>query len=558
VSHPLGTVEAMALRSETDRPRTTSHFEDPLPPGLTPGQREAVMADDPVLCVLAGAGAGKTGVLTLRVARRSADSTAAAERILVCTFSRKAADELRTRLYRLGVVGVTAGTIHRVALRILRDWRDHEGGSAPIVLGDRRRLLEDVLASQSANRGTALNLEAEIGWAKARMIGPEQYEAAALEAGRAVRIPLGVTAQLFSAYEEARKGRGVLDLDDLLLESAMAMEQSRAFADGVRWRFRHLFVDEMQDVNAAQFRLLEVLVADQPDLFVVGDPNQSIYGWNGADPHLLADLPNVFPDTRVIRLDDNHRCSPGIVRMAAAALNCAGPDPISTREEGSVPVVAEHETDQDEARWVARQAWLAHRPGRRWGHVAVLARTNAQLRAIADALGDQRIPLTFASGELGPASDLDTPGDEGTQRSRFENGAALRDDETDGVVLSTFHRAKGLQWPCVFVIGICEGLVPIGSARSDDAIDEERRLLYVAMTRAEDELWCSWARRSGAGDARSDRRPSRWLGAIAGARAALEHEQAPAPPETVASHLAHIRSLVARDATQPSENIGRI
>ena len=506
------------------------------------------MADDPVLCVLAGAGAGKTGVLTLRVARRSGDATGEALHTLVCTFSRKAADELRLRLFRLGVVGVTAGTIHRVALRILHDWRDANGGPVPTVLGDRRRLLEAVLTEHPVKRVTALHLEAEIGWAKARMIGPSEYEQGARRAGRVVRIPLGVMADLFSAYEDARKRRGVLDLDDLLLESAVVMEDGPAFAQGVRWRFRHLYVDEMQDVNAAQFRLLRALVADEPDLFVVGDPNQSVYGWNGADPQLLAELPRVFPNTRVIRLDDNHRCSPAIVRLAAAALDPATPTPTSTRDEGPVPVVAEHETDRDEARWVARQAWLAHRPGRRWSHLGVLARTNAQLRAIADALGDQRIPFSFASGELGPASDLESPSGDGPVAVANLEAAGSEDEPTDGVVLSTFYRAKGLQWPCVFVVGLSEGFVPMGSARSDAAVDEERRLLYVAMTRAEDELWCSWARLAGPDDGRVQRRPSRWLGAIENARATLEREQAPATPETAATHLAHIRSLVSRDA----------
>jgi len=506
------------------------------------------MADDPVLCVLAGAGAGKTGVLTLRVARRSNDATATADRTLVCTFSRKAADELRSRLYRLGVTGVTAGTIHRVALRVLRDWQDHNGGVVPTVLGDRRRLLEAVLTGQGANRATALHLETEIGWAKARMIDPQDYEQAARRAQRVVRVPLGLMAELFSAYEEARQRRGVLDLDDLLLESAIVLEENPAFADAVRWRFRHLFVDEMQDVNAAQFRLLRALVAEEPDLFVVGDPNQSVYGWNGADPQLLADLVDVFPGTRVIRLDANHRCSPAIVRLATAALDAPTPAPISTRDEGPVPVVAEHETDRDEARWVARQAWLAHRPGRRWSQVAVLARTNAQLRAIAEGLGDQRIPFTFASGELGPASDLGIPAEDGTLSGRTDEDAQTPEDEpTDGVVLSTFHRAKGLQWPCVFIVGLSDGLVPIASARSDPALDEERRLLYVAMTRAEDELWCSWARRAGTDGGRGPRRPSRWLGAIERTRADLEHEQVPAGPETVASHLAHLRSIVSRD-----------
>ena len=538
----------MVLRAENATEPRADPFLSALPPGLTPAQREAVMADDPVLCVLAGAGAGKTGVLTLRVARRAGDGSATAEHTLVCTFSRKAADELRSRLYRLGVTGVTAGTIHRVALRVLRDWRDHNREPAPTVLGDRRRLLESVLAGHEAKRATVLHLETEIGWAKARMIVPQDYEQAACQAERVVRVPLGLMAQLFSAYEEERRRRGVLDLDDLLLESATVMEERPAFAEALRWRFRHLFVDEMQDVNAAQFRLLRALIAEEPDLFVVGDPNQSVYGWNGADPQLLADLPRVFPATRVIRLDDNHRCSPAIVRLAAAALDNPAPGSISTREEGSVPIVAEHESDRAEAQWVARQAWLAHRPGRRWSHIAVLARTNAQLRTIAEALGDQRIPFTFASGELGPASDLGTPADDETPGRRNEEEVATpKDEPSDGVVLSTFHRAKGLQWPCVFVIGLSEGLVPIASGRSEAALDEEQRLLYVAMTRAEDELWCSWAHRADADDGRSPRRPSRWLGPIERERAALVQEQAPAEPETVASHLVQLRSLVSRE-----------
>jgi len=211
-------------------------------------------------------------------------------------------------------------------------------------------------------------------------------------------------------------------------------------------------------------------------------------------------------------------------------------------------VITEHRSDGDEARWVAREAWLAHRPGRRWSHLAVLARTNAQLRAIAEALDGQRIPYSFASGELGPASDLGPAPDDGTVNAVAVDGAPPPTDESiDNVVLSTFHRAKGLQWPCVFVIGLSEGLVPIGSARVEAALEEERRLLYVAMTRAEDELWCSWAREAGGG--RRPRRRSRWLGAIEAARAALEHEQAPAGPETVVEHLAQLRLLVSRETS---------
>jgi DNA helicase-2/ATP-dependent DNA helicase PcrA len=513
-----------------------------LPPGITQSQYEAVMAPDRILCVLAGAGTGKTGVLTFRVARRVDDASATAEHCLVCTFSRKAAEDLRDRLWRLGVAGVNAGTIHRLALGILRDWHEQRSRPAPTVLADRRPLLERVLAGHQAGSASAVALESEIGWAKAQMIRPEDYAVAAQQARRVVRVPLELTADLYRAYETERTRRSVLDLDDLLLESATALDEHSALADAQRWRYRHLFVDEMQDVNPAQFALLKALAGDDPDLFVVGDPNQSVYGWNGANPDLIGDLPRLFPLTRVIRLDDNHRSSPAIVRVASAALGDSASTPKSTRIEGPIPSVVTLDSDRDEATWVAREAWLAHRPGRRWSHIAVLARTNAQLVTIADALAEQRIPFLHAGRELGPASDLAGS----TEGSRL---AMRREDATDsapvdGVVLSTFHRAKGLQWPCVFVIGLSEGLVPIRQARSEAALDEERRLLYVALTRAEDELRCSWTRASGAADGRT-RRASRWLAAIEDTQAALEAEQAPAGPESVAHHLARLRALVS-------------
>ena len=262
------------------------------------------------------------------------------------------------------------------------------------------------------------------------------------------------------------------------------LDDDATFADAVRWRYRHLFVDEMQDVNPAQFRLLRLLVGDDPDLFVVGDPNQSVYGWNGADPSLLDRVPATFPGTRVLRLDENHRAPPRSWPWPSAALGLVrGDRPASSRPDGAVPRVTEHATDAEEAPWVARQVWSAHRPGRRWSELAVLARTNAQLAALADALSAERVPYRLAGGSLGPASDVRGPADGLGQRSppsRSTTGdgpgsagvggdgpgdTRRAPDDADAVALSTFHRAKGLQWPAVFVIGLSDGLVPIASAR---------------------------------------------------------------------------------------------
>ncbi len=508
-----------------------------VPPTLTPAQSEAVMADDPVVCVVAGAGAGKTGVLTFRVARRAEDGSAPARRTLVCTFSRKAADELRSRLWRLGVSGVSAGTIHRIALRLLRDRHEQGASRAPSVLGDRGRLIVAVLGERATPQNVA-NLEGEIGWAKARLVTPGQYAAAVRDARRKVRLPATIVADLYEGYERERRRRGLLDLDDLLIEAAQAMEGDREFAEAIRWRHRHVLVDETQDLNPAQFRFLRSLLPERPDLFVVGDPSQSIYGWNGAEPGLLAELPALFADARVIRLDENHRSAPAIVTLASAALG-AGTAAEATRPAGALPTLASHEDDAAEAHWVARQIWLARRPGRRWSHLAVLARTNAQLALVADALEAQRIPFTYAGRDLGPASDLGEPTGDGLLEERDDDPTDRA--PADGVVLSTVHRAKGLQWPCVFVIGLSEGLMPLHSARTESALAEERRLLYVAMTRAQDELWCSWAQ----GDERGARRRCRWLDEVQAARDLLEEEEAPPSREAISAHVERLKALVS-------------
>ena len=244
-----------------------------------------------------------------------------ADRTLVTTFSRKAADELRTRLWSLGISGVKAGTFHRTALGLLREHRELRGRPLPQLLPDRRRLVADV-ATGDPRRTRAL--DGEIGWAKARLVPPEHYEAEARRHRRRSGISADQVADVYARYEAERVRRRLLDFDDLIVACADALAGDREFADSIRWRTRHLFVDEMQDVNPAQFRLLTTMLADEPDLFVVGDPNQSVYGFNGADPTLLDRLPEILRGTRVIRLDENHRCTPQVVAVATAVLRDGG------------------------------------------------------------------------------------------------------------------------------------------------------------------------------------------------------------------------------------------
>lgn len=535
---------------------------------LTMAQREAIESDEPLLCVLAGAGAGKTRVLTLRVARRVREGTIEADRTLVTTFSRKAAEELRTRLWSLGVAGVKAGTFHRTALGLLREHRELRNRPAPQLMTDRRRLLADVTSSDPRRTRA---LDSEIGWAKARLVSPDLYEAEARRHRRRSGLNPDQVAEAYARYEVERTRRRLLDFDDLIVACADALAGDAEFAASIRWRTRHLFVDEMQDVNPAQFRLLTAMLADEPDLFVVGDPNQSVYGFNGADPTLLGRLPDLLRGTKVIRLDENHRCTPQVVAVATAVLRQGGSfsddgevvQPRTTRVDGPVPQVIAHATDEDEAAWAAIRAKMSRTPGRRWSSIAVLTRTNAQLTKVKAAMDAALVPSAIAGSDLGPASDLRAEnseargGDPGLaidadefldDRSKFAEDPAARDQ----VVLTTFHRAKGLQWPTVIVLGLGTGLMPIASAQTDAAIDEERRLLYVALTRSEDELWCSWFERAGDNATASARGPSPWLGPIEQTVAQLEKDAAPTAASEVSARVAEIRQRLA-DGTEGAD-----
>ncbi|HZQ26182.1 MAG TPA: ATP-dependent helicase [Acidimicrobiales bacterium] len=532
--------------------------------GLDDAQREAVTTTAAPLCILAGAGSGKTRVLTRRIAHRITEGTADASHVLAVTFTRKAAGELRSRLVRLGVRDrVAAGTFHALALAQLQHWWDAQGKRPPAIMERKRRMLERL--------GLPASVGSQIEWAKARMLTPAD-----------VGDPF--VADAFQRYEDEKRKRGVVDFDDLLLLCAQALEGDRAFAEAQRWRFRHLFVDEFQDVNPAQFRLLQAWLGDRPDLCVVGDPNQAIYGWNGADPELLARFPSRFPGATVVRLDGNYRSTAQIVAAAAAVLPpAAGRSRAMVDIEGPVPVVAACRSEADEAAHVVREARLAHRPGRAWSQIAVLARTNAQLEPLAQALRAAGIPCqrpwssTAAAGVEGlraapPRVRLASYRHEveGEMAVAVDDYLAIEPDATvadflawlpgsgmgevtqaaDAVHLTTFHRAKGLEWEVVFAVGLEAGLMPLASPEEPAALEEERRLLYVALSRATRELHCTWAeqRAVGAGGKPMARTRSPFLAPVAAACAALERgrdRSALAPVVDARARFAQLRQRLA-------------
>lgn len=564
--------------------------------GLTPAQREAVCVDGAPLCILAGPGSGKTRVLTRRIAWRIEQGGADASHVLALTFTRKAAGELRRRLRELGVRDqVAAGTFHSVAYTQLRQRWSDRGEAAPVLLERKAGLLGGLAGAPGSGIGRmkALGeLASEIEWAKARLVSPADYPGASADAGRRPALPPTEVAALYAAYEADKARRGLIDFDDLLSHCAVALETDASFAAAQRWRFRHLFVDEYQDVNPAQDRLLKAWLGERSDLCVVGDPRQAIYGWNGADPSALSNITRRYPSATVVSLDDNWRSSPQVLAVASAVLNFGKPAPRpgrgtavpgalrANRPDGPVPTLRAYESDFSEALGIARGLRRAHGPGRAWSHLAVLVRTNAQLALIEVALQRSQIPhrvrggqafladpvvrqaldrccaganrpfkailadlagLVHQRGEAAAAEDVDGSlqsllrlAHEYDSLDRRANGTGFQawlaitigseggDSSRDAVELATFHRAKGLEWPCVFVAGLEQGLVPISQATTPAGQAEEQRLLYVALTRAESELHCSWAERRTFGERSVRRGPSPYLEAIAATCAALD------------------------------------
>jgi DNA helicase II / ATP-dependent DNA helicase PcrA len=379
--------------------------------GLDEEQARAVASTAQPLVVLAPAGSGKTRVLTRRIAYQVATGTADARHVLALTFTRKAAGELADRLRRLGLRSEsTAGTFHAVAWAVLRTrWLDQRR-EPPTLLDRKGRLLAE-LAPKVPNRPVrtvAADLANEIEWAKARMITPDTYVEEVATAGRRPALRPEVVAQVYAAYEQRKQRGGLVDFDDLLALCARAIETDEVFATAQRWRFRHLFVDELQDVNPLQFRLLEAWRGDRYDVTAVGDPQQAIYGWNGADARFLLDIHRWWPPAEVIQLRNSYRSTPQILEAAATMLRSArqpAQEVLPVRADGLAPHLAGHPSDRDEAVAIARAVRLAHAPGRPWADQAVLVRTHAQTVLLTEALREAGIPHRVRGG----AAFLDRP-----------------------------------------------------------------------------------------------------------------------------------------------------
>ena len=522
---------------------TGSHQENQVPSpesvlvGLDPDQRAAVTAPVGIVVVRAGAGSGKTTVLTRRIAWRALNDTADLERSLAITFTRQAATEMRARLAQFDLEGrPTIGTFHAVARRMMLQHYEDKGRRAPVIINNRSSVMS-MCMGDDARRGGVNDVLTAVDWAHSRMLSPTDAAKALAAAGQ--NVPLGEKrfTEIFDAYEKAKKKRGAVDLNDFLTYVVNESTKDPRYAESIRFQYRHISVDEAQDMNPLQYAFLKVVTATQPDLFLVGDPNQAIYGFNGADKTLFDTLPNMNGTAHVVSLPSNYRCTPEIVRMAVSTLATDGQiaDAESKRSMGNPVLLQRCSTESDESTFITKSV-LRAKSGRSWNDIAVLVRVNAVADEVREALSKVGVPIRSSrrggawaravaaatdltgresltawaadildTGEYQP-EDVDYIVAELVRQFLDDNRMGSVDGrtfgswlatsadlaESDGVEVLTFHAAKGREWSYVIVAGAEKGLLPHRGARGPAARSEEARLAYVALTRAADELVISW------------------------------------------------------------------
>ncbi|MGY6022975.1 ATP-dependent DNA helicase UvrD2 [Streptomyces spinosirectus] len=560
--------------------------------GLDPEQREVATALRGPVCVLAGAGTGKTRAITHRIAYGVRAGILQPSSVLAVTFTNRAAGEMRGRLRQLGASGIQARTFHSAALRQLQYfWPKAVGGSMPRLVDRKIQLVADAAAACRIrlDRGELRDVTAEIEWSKVTQTVPADYAPAAAKAGRESPRDPAEIAQLYSVYEDLKRDRSVIDFEDVLLLTVAVLQDRHDIAEQIRAQYQHFVVDEYQDVSPLQQRLLDLWLGERDNLCVVGDASQTIYSFTGATPDHLLDFRTRHPGATVVKLVRDYRSTPQVVHLANGLLAQAHGraadhrlELISQREAGPEPVYTEYTDEPAEAEGAAHRIRELMDAGVRAGEIAILFRTNSQSETYEQALADAGVPYQLRGAErffdrpevrkagvalrgaarfggndslLDDAVDLpsqvravlsgegwtsEPPAGSGAVRERWESLAALVNlahdfaaaapratladlvaelDEranaqhaptVQGVTLASLHSAKGLEWDVVFLVGVAEGMMPITYAKTDEQIEEERRLLYVGVTRARQRLHVSWSLSRSPGG-RPNRRPSRFL-----------------------------------------------
>ena len=528
---------------------------------LDDDQRAVALATRGPVCVIAGAGTGKTRAITHRIAYAAAIGTIDPAKVLALTFTARAAGEMRARLRSLGVPTVAARTVHSAALKqLLFFWPSVFGGRTPDLMTSKSGFITEAirragLADSIAitNRETLRDIASEIEWAKVSQVAPEDYLDEVSKRLTKPRILAEQAVQIYMAYESIKKQEVAIDFEDVLLLTAAMLEEEREVRERVQDQYRYFTVDEYQDISPVQQRLINAWLGTRSDICVVGDPAQTIYSFAGATPVFLNTFTQRFPDAEVIRLSTGYRSTPEITFAANALLRSAsmGQELTAINNHGSKPLVQGYKDESAEISGVLSDIATLLTNGTAPQEIAVLARTNSQLNAVERAMNRQGIPYQVRNTErffertdvrqflkqvrqasVIPAEDSQWIDELRTIAQPFLTGESIdgiaallhlgRELDSDPqfnpkslrgylrevedrvqqnnpptmpvITLATLHAAKGLEWERVFLIGASEGILPLssGGVLTDIALNEERRLFYVGMTRAKADLHLSY------------------------------------------------------------------
>jgi DNA helicase-2/ATP-dependent DNA helicase PcrA len=530
-------------------------IEDEILAALDPDQRAVALATRGPVCVIAGAGTGKTRAITHRIAYAAAIGTMDPQKVLALTFTAKAAGEMRARLRSLGVPTVAARTIHSAALKqLLYFWPSVFGGRTPDLMTTKTGFLTEAInraglsdSIRATNRELMRDIASEIEWAKVSQVAPSDYVDEISKRMQKPRVLPEQMVQIYTAYESVKKQELAIDFEDVLLLCAAMLEEEREVRERVQDQYRYFTIDEYQDVSPVQQRLINAWLGKRNDICVVGDPAQTIYSFAGATPVFLNTFTQRFPDAEVIRLSTGYRSTPEITFAANALLRYGsmGQELVAQNDHGSAPSVVGYSDEAAEVTGVLSEITALLSAGTPPQEVAILARTNSQLKSVERAMVKVNLPYQVRSterffdrkevrdflGEVRKASVIPAEGQGWIDELRTLAQPYLTDEAIDGiaallhlareldsdenftpktlrgylrevedrvqqnnpptmpvVTLATLHAAKGLEWERVFLIGASEGQLPV----SDASIDEERRLFYVGITRAKADLHISY------------------------------------------------------------------
>ncbi|ASY22155.1 DNA helicase II / ATP-dependent DNA helicase PcrA [Candidatus Planktophila versatilis] len=534
-------------------------IEDSILAALDPDQRAVALATRGPLCVIAGAGTGKTRAITHRIAYAAAIGTMDPQKVLALTFTAKAAGEMRARLRTLGVPAVAARTIHSAALKqLLYFWPSVFGGRTPDLMTTKTGFLTEAInraglsgSLRATNRELMRDIAAEIEWAKVSQVGPTDYINEVSKRMQKPRVTPEQMVQVYTAYESIKKQELAIDFEDVLLLCSAMLEEERDVRERVQDQYRYFTIDEYQDISPIQQRLINAWLGTRTDICVVGDPAQTIYSFAGATPVFLNTFTQRFPEAEVIRLTTGYRSTPEITFAANALLRhgTMGQELVAVNSHGSKPIVTGYGDEPAEIGGVMAEINALLVNGTQPQEVAILARTNAQLKGAEKAMLAQKIPYQvrnterfferrevrdflkqvrqasvipaegqgwidelrslaqpYLTGEaidgiaalLHLARELDdddnfTPKTLRTYLREVEDRVQQNNPPTMPVVtLATLHAAKGLEWERVFLIGASDGQLPLTNSSGEAVIEEERRLFYVGITRAKADLHISY------------------------------------------------------------------